>query len=503
MSRPDVTRSYARLAANTGAALAGRFGSVVLALVLSTVLFRQLGPGQYGVWAFCYVLVGYLTLLDFGLGATVERLLAQAHATHDVARAEQALKVAFTGAAAIALLLQLALLLVPVGLVTSVDLRPVTLVLPLCLFLSFLSTVTGAALSGVQEMARLNVLRTVMNVLSTALVIGLCTGGLRRVEWLLLGHAAGLAGATWLCWREVGRHLGRLRWGFGWSRELAHEFLRFGGQTQAATFGPVLADQAFRLLLGARFGAAMIGFYDLGSRAGIAVRSIAGALLVAMVPFGARLHKTAGHQALQRLYAVGIKYTALFLVPASALALYHSRALVVAWLPGEPGLENVIFVFRTCLVAHALIGLSGPITMVARSAGLPLSEAVIQSLAGVVGLVAGAAAPGADVGIAAFMAAASVGAVLLWVVLSRKMAFVSSGAGRSLGGALAISVGTLAVAALIDRWLVAFGVDATRGLTLVRVAASSGAGLVAGAALARAAGMVSAAGTPSLSGTTE
>jgi O-antigen/teichoic acid export membrane protein len=224
----------------------------------------------------------------------------------------------------------------------------------------------------------------------------------------------------------------------------------------------------------------MIGFYDLGSRAGIVVRSIAGSLLVAMVPFGTQLHERAGREGLGRLYRIGVKYSALCLLPVTALALYHSRALIEAWLPGAPGADMVLFVFRVSLAAHALLGVSGPIAMVGRSAGVPATEAVTQSLAGAAGLALAAITAGAEGSVAVFTGAAAVGGMVLWGLLAARLSLPGAPVLRDLAATLAVALVTFVSVLAADYALP--GMAASQGglAILARVALTSAASLPAG-----------------------
>jgi O-antigen/teichoic acid export membrane protein len=223
----------------------------------------------------------------------------------------------------------------------------------------------------------------------------LLAGGVRRIEWLLFAHVLGLSGAAFLAWFALEREVGRLRFAPTFAdRDLLRDFARFGGAVQLASFGPQLADQAFRLVIGLRFGAAWMGFYDLGARAALVLRSVAGTLLVPMVPFGVQQQMEGGVSALTKLFQLTLKYTALWLLPASALALYHSPLLISVWLGHTAGAAEVLTVFQVFIVVNALVGLAAPIAMLGRAAGVPGAEAVLVTITASVGVLAARFLPG-------------------------------------------------------------------------------------------------------------
>ncbi len=253
--------------------------------------------------------------------------------------------------AAIAVVLQGAVLAVPARDLAGVHVGLLRFVLPLSLLLSLWASITGAGLAGIQRLGRLNALRTAMNLVSTVALLLLVFMGVRRLEWLMLAHALGLTGASLLAWRSLRRELGPLAFGpVVWDRQLLHEFVRFGGAVQAASFGPQLADQAFRLVIGLRFGTPWMGYYDLGSRAAMVLRSFGGTLLVPLVPFGVQQELAGGTDALTRLFRITVRYTALWLLPGSAVALYHSPLLISLWLGESAESSHVLLVFQVFLV---------------------------------------------------------------------------------------------------------------------------------------------------------
>lgn len=426
------------------------------------MLFRALGATRYGIWSFCYMFVGYLTLFDLGLGATVERLVARAHAADDAAEIERVLNHGSACALALAGVLQVAALALPIPPIAGVDVRPLAWVLPSCLLVSLLAAISGAGLSGIQALTRLNQVRTQMNAVGTALVVAALALGVRRVEVLLATYSVGLAGAALAAWVSLRAILGRLRFApLRFEPRLMREFVRFGGVVQAAVCGPQVADQFFRILLGVRFGPAWMGCYDLGSRAAVVVRSFTGTLLLAMVPFGVQQQLLGGALAVERLHRITLKYTALFLLPASALALSQSRLLISAWLGDSADTANVLFVFRVFIVVNAAAGLAGPIAMLGRAAGTPAVEASVVLTFSGLGLLVAWTAPEAGVVIVGFGAASVAGACLVWWILSRR-GLGGPGSGGTLLRTAVLSAVTVTLGEGLRRLLPAPGGDVWR-----------------------------------------
>ncbi len=451
--------SYRRLAGNTAAILAGRVAAVALALGLSTVLFRTLGAAQFGLWSLFAYLVGYSTLVDFGLSAAVERHVAWLKVegrTLDIrGTIGQALLLVLAAMAALEIVIlgSTAAFEAWRGQPVAVDVQRGLRVLAASLGLVTGSLVIGAGLSGLQRMTAVQAWRTGGMALGTVAVSALALAGVRRLDLLLLAYAGGApfaaAGQWWALSRELPEPLpaGRRTW--GWDRQAIRQLLGFGGVLQVATIGPLLADYVFRLVISRRFGVEYAGIYDLAARAALGLRSLASSLFVAMVPFGVGVLSSPDRAHAVRLIKLAVRYTALFMLPCSALLVVVSDPVVRWWLGTGPGAVHVAEALRPLVVLHALASVSVPMAMMGRSAGRPVPEAVTTWVGVAAGVAAGILAGGFLPAVVAFGCVPVVTGLVLWAWLSARLGVRFEG-WRDLAGA-GLVTGTSVVAALAAR----------------------------------------------------
>ena len=218
---------------------------------------------------------------------------------------------------------------------------------------------------------------------------------------------------------------------------------------QVATVVPPAAEYAFRLLLSARFGVEFAGIYDLAARAAVTLRSLAGALFAAMVPFAVHT-LAAGPEQVTRLVQRTVRATALFILPASGFLLYHADVLMRLWLGRGPDVQAVASGFEVLLVAHALGALSVPAAMIGRAAGRPAAEAVTTGLSFGLALMILPWTPTFTVAFACFWGIPALGGVVLAGWLASRLGFRFE-SGRDLAVAGVLSAAGLASAAGIDR----------------------------------------------------
>lgn len=415
--------AYRLLASNASANLAGRLASIVLSLVVSTLLFRMLGTRDYGQWSLLVSVAGCSILFDFGLGAAIERRVAVAWVARDGQAVATTVTTALTGVLAVLTVLQGIVGLGVIWLGQASDSAENTLrglaVLPSCTAMTAAGLVTGSGLTGLQRMREMQASRVTGLAVGSAAAVSVVLAGIRRLDVLLAAYCAGGVVSAWLQWRALARHVPALRFGPAWDPVAWRDMLRFGSVLQVATMVPPLAEYAFRLLLGARFGLEFAGIYDLAGRAAMMLRSLAGSLFTAMVPFGVHTLTLDGRAGATRLLRVAVKYTAVFMLPASALLLAQSGTLVDLWLGSASGAAEVLAGFRVMLAAHALGAIAVPMAMIGRAAGRPSLEAGFTAGGFAGALMAAAAAPSWVLAFLAFWGVPALAGMLLWVALAR------------------------------------------------------------------------------------
>ena len=86
--KPAANASVRQLSLNVVSSYASFVIGIVLSLVLTRVLLRHLGAGTYGLWIVLLALVGYLGLLDIGVGTEHLRRKHQRDGSQEMARVQ-------------------------------------------------------------------------------------------------------------------------------------------------------------------------------------------------------------------------------------------------------------------------------------------------------------------------------------------------------------------------------------------------------------------------------
>jgi len=147
--------------------------SIVVAFVMSPVLIKALGNRDYGLWELVMSVIGYMGLLDLGIGSALVRFVALADGKDDRTDLQQTMSTAlvfFLGAGCVALLIFMLLGISP-GLIAGTETRDIANISAVFIFLGldaaimFPLQVYITVLMGLQRHCLINTTRAVITVI--------------------------------------------------------------------------------------------------------------------------------------------------------------------------------------------------------------------------------------------------------------------------------------------------------------------------------------------------
>jgi O-antigen/teichoic acid export membrane protein len=282
-----MSANLARLAfiKNMGWNLLGQLAPMLAALLAMPVLIRQLGVDRFGLLSIGWMLIGYFSLFDLGLGRALTQSVAarraRQEAVADIIHSGLAVMLA-VGVLAAALLwlgveyLISTLLKVPAAL--QQEARDSLLWLLPAIPMVVLATGLRGVLEALQAFKLVNLVRTPLGVLTFVAPLAVLPYSHSLVPMFALLMVVRLV--TLLFFVLACQHaLPEYRQG-RWSRQCLPELLRFGGwMTLSNIIGPLMVNMD-RLLIGAVLSLAAVSYYstpfDIIMRALIVPGAIAG-----------------------------------------------------------------------------------------------------------------------------------------------------------------------------------------------------------------------------------
>jgi O-antigen/teichoic acid export membrane protein len=330
---------FARVLRNAAWNLGGSMLPLLAAAALMPFIIARLGVERFGLLSLAWVLIGYFSLFDLGLGRALTKMIAERRGTP---RAAEVNSLASTGIVLMVLLGVAGGVLMaacaPLGFrwlerlpaelqdETRRSVWLVALGIPLVVTSAGLRSV----LEGVQAFGVLNLIRAPAGVLLFA-APALSALVSPRLDWaiaaLLVTRLLALIAHVAPCLRHV--RLGLVQIDLGWAAPM----LRFGGWlTVSSVVGPVIV-YSDRFILGALLSLKAVAYYtapfEIVSRLLIVPAALAGALFPAL----AGLHGQAADSA--RLQRQAMQTILLITLPLCLVGAALAEPALDAWLGAE------------------------------------------------------------------------------------------------------------------------------------------------------------------------
>lgn len=357
--------------------LVGQGVPLIAAVFAIPLLIKGLGIERFGVLTLAWMVIGYFSLFDFGIGRALTKVVAEklggGHTEDVPAIAWTALLLMLllgvTGAIVVA---SLSPWLVHSVLKIPVVLQQETLNTFYLLALSIPVVISTAALRGIleayQRFGLVNVIRVPMGLfmfIGPLLVLPFS----KSLFWVVAMLVAGRLVAWFVHFVFCLRISPCLKDGVTVRGELMGLLFRFGGwMTVTNIVGPLMAYMD-RFIIGALMAITYVAYYatpyDLASSLGLIPGALAGVLFPA---FAASFMQDRNHTEL--LYSRGVKYTFLALFPISLIFVIFAHEIIEIWLGGAFA-QNSTHVLQWLVVGRFIVGLAQIPFALIQSAGRP------------------------------------------------------------------------------------------------------------------------------------
>ena len=407
-----------RLVGDAGFAMVAKLFYLATRLGLPPLVLAHVSLAEYGLWAACFVIIGYIGLADLGLPSVYVRYVARLRARNDTDGISRTLS---TG-------------MFSIGAISCLVLAGLYAALPLCLDLLrvegaaragaatlimgtafvFLADMTlgGFAylLHGLQRIRLEQQICVAAWTLELLLIVAFLHAGL-GVTSLLAAYALRYAFSLALTMRQAFRLLPGLRVSPRlFDTALLREFASFGARVQASTALSIVLHSVDRLVAGLALGPKAIALFDLGGKIPVAAMSVPGAITHVTLPAAAAIDGGAGSAAMARLASLCLQASrAISLASAIPMAFLGAFAAPICrtWLGDRPDLAVLPLIMTLTAASAHLNIITGPASATFRSQGNVGNEFVYHGLR-VVAIAAG-------VGLAVLLAGLTVTA-LAWGV---------------------------------------------------------------------------------------
>jgi O-antigen/teichoic acid export membrane protein len=327
------------LARNTVWNLVGQVAPMGVAWFAIPLLIRHVGVDRFGILTIAWMVVGYFSFFDLGLGRAMTNLIAQRLGR---SRQDELPAIVWTAngiMAVMGLVGAIALAAISPVLTHSLlkippSLQPETLHSLFLLSIAVPLVISTAGFRGIleaqQKFGLLNIVKIPMGVatfLAPVAVLPFTNSLTALIGALVLARAIFLVACIGLALREMPA----LRHRFAFDKALLRPLFTFGGWMTVSNIVSPMMVYVDRFLIGSILSLAAVAYYATPFEVATKLLIVPGALVGVMFPaFSAAMAGDRIRGAM--LYRRAAKYTGLFLFPVCLLLIVFSQNLLQVWL---------------------------------------------------------------------------------------------------------------------------------------------------------------------------
>jgi O-antigen/teichoic acid export membrane protein len=353
------------LARNTILNLIGLGVPLLIGVFTIPFIIRWLGTERFGILSLVWIVVGYFSIFDLGLGRATTKFIAEALAKGEMNKIPKFLwtTLTFQGIlgliggiilAGITPLLVERVLNIPSGIISEVRSSFYLLALSLPIVL------VSASFRGVLEAGQRFDLINAVKIPSSAanyllpLMAGLVGLGLPGiVSLLIISRIITLLAWVLLCLRTFPF----LKTRFSFHKEIARPLFTFGGWiTVSNVVGPILV-YLDRFLIGTLLTIEAISYYTAPYEVVMRLGIIPGSLVMILFPAFSALGGRNEHERTRVLFGRSIKYILVGFGPILVLLIFFAKNIMRLWL-GENFAQNSTLVFQILAVGFLVNSLA-------------------------------------------------------------------------------------------------------------------------------------------------
>ena len=367
---------------------AGVAVSLILALGLTPILVRGLGPVGYGIWALATSMFQYFVLLQLGFGGAVVRYVAAENERGDIQRVRSVV-----ATSAFSLMVPGALLLLASPGLAFVFPKvfnvPHSLVVP-SMVLVFLTTIDiavslpsdsfGTTLIGLQryDLLNLTVAGTALaQAISWVIVIALGGGLVPLGACLLIFGLGGHLLRYLLARRQLGANVLKRRY---FDRALVRPLLSMSGWLAVHEVATTIIGQIDSIVVGVVVGVRQAGIYAVGLKLANLTKSLTYAVQAIFYPEASRLAAAGDHDGLRRAVFAGTRISMAVAVPMSVILAVLAKPALDAWVGSAFSSAALVVVYLSGAVI--VTSLAGTLVAVLNGMGnvkVPAIFAVVEA----------------------------------------------------------------------------------------------------------------------------
>lgn len=415
---------------NTAYNVAGRFWGILAVLFLIPYTIKHIGIERFGIWSIAGVITGYFGLLDFGVGISFVKYIAEFYTKKEFDKINQIVNTGFVF---------YSLLTIIIIVLSFLFIKPIIAVFKIPAYLSgeaiFVLLVGisvfscssvfspfNAIQSGLQRMDIQNKVAIVLSILNIAGTVFFLENGF-GLPGLMVNNAIIFIISCILNVIIAYKILPEMKFNpYLFSKAMFNKLFKFGFNIQIAKIAGVIAGQTNKLLIAYFLSIGLVTFYHLGNSVVYYAVSISALFVSALMPAFSEMEAKGERQKLTDAYIMTTRYLALFVAPFFVFLIISAFNLMSAWM--GRGYEKSALIIQILALSYGL----STIAQVAVSICMAIDRPQVLAVGSVIIIMLN---------------------LILSIVFIKTLGFI----GSALGNLISINIGTLYFLIMLNKIL--------------------------------------------------
>ena len=379
--QPAPVRSV--VARNAAITIGARIFYLASRFFLPPLILRQISLELYGVWATCFIVIGYFGMSAFGVSNVYIRYIAAYHVKGAWDEINRLLStgIAVTVAVSTVLLGGLWWLLpsVVAALKISPEYQHTAVILIFGTAATFVLDLTlgafGHVLTALQRISETTAIWMASVLLETVLIVAMLPhfGVYALLMAFVIRYIFVTVASILLCWRVLPhlqlrpKHFDRATLGL---------FYKYGGIVQLSGILGMFLYSVEKIVAGFFLGVWATGLFDLGEKFAVMGSQVASSVNGVILPAASQLHALDDRRRVTSLYLRASRYLSALSATISGFLPAFAIPLITVWVGADPRLASAAMILMLFALPFQCHVLTGPGSAIHRATDHPARELV-------------------------------------------------------------------------------------------------------------------------------
>ncbi len=371
-----------RVVRNASVNLVSKVFYLVTRVFLPPLTLSYVSLAEYGLWATCFILIGYLGMSAFGVSNVYVRYVAEYYARGEMGKINRLLSTGLTVVSGVCLALLTGLWFVLPWFIehlnVPVELREKAFTLMFVTAAAFMLDLSFGAfsyvMSGLQQITEGTIVWVISFCLEAVLIVALLMNGF-GIYALLWAFVIRYLFATMAYFALCVRALPGLS--LGWrhfDRSMLRLFYGYGAIVQLSGLLGMFLYSIEKLIGGMFIGVQATGLLDVGEKLPVMASQVPASMNSVFLPAMAQMHSLEKRDEVARLYLKGARYLNLLMGAALGFLAAFAAPLLMAWIGADEKYRTAALIMTIVCLPYQMNELTGPATAYHRGTGHPRRE---------------------------------------------------------------------------------------------------------------------------------